>query len=154
MNITMIEADPLSEPIARMVRAHLDDMAPTAPEESRHGMGTSTLADEAISMFQVCVGETVVGMGAFKDLGHHVAELKSMRVSPEFRGQGIGRRLLDELIGCAQRQGFTLLCLETGTHEYFTAARRMYQAAGFTPCPPFGDYQLDENSVFYRLELA
>lgn len=154
MDIRMIEADPLSEPVQRMVRPHLADMAPTAPHESRHAMASNALADEAVSMFQVCVGEAVIGMGAFKDLGGQVAELKSMRVSPEFRGRGIGRRLLDELIITPGQRGFSLLCLETGTHEYFTAARAMYEAAGFTQCPPFGDYQLDENSVYYRLELA
>lgn len=154
MDIRMIEADPLSAPVQRMVRPHLADMAPTAPHESRHAMASNALADEAVSMFQVCVGEAVIGMGAFKDLGGQVAELKSMRVSPEFRGRGIGRRLLDELIITPGQRGFSLLCLETGTHEYFTATRAMYEAAGFTQCPPFGDYQLDENSVYYRLELA
>jgi len=140
MDIRMIEADPLSEPVQRMVRQHLADMAPTAPHESRHAMASNALADEAVSMFQVCVGETAIAMGAFKDRGENVAELKSMRVSPEFRGRGIGRRLLDELIITPGQRGFSLLCLETGTHEYFTAARAMYGAAGFTQCPPFGDY--------------
>lgn len=154
MDIRMIEADPLAESMQRMVQEHLADMAPTAPQESRHAMDASALAGEGVTLFQVCVGESIIGMGAFKDLGGQVAELKSMRVSPEFRGQGIGRRLLDGLIGAAARRGFTQLCLETGTHDYFTAARRMYQAAGFTPCPPFGGYQLDENSVYYRLQLA
>ncbi|MGZ2224083.1 GNAT family N-acetyltransferase [Glutamicibacter nicotianae] len=154
MNITMIEADPLSEPIARIVRAHLADMAPTAPEESRHALDASALVDPSVALFQVCVRESIIGMGGFKDLGDSVAELKSMRVSPEFRGRGLGRQLLDGLIDAATQRGFTLLCLETGTHDYFAAARRMYRSAGFTPCPPFGDYQLDGNSVYYRLQLA
>lgn len=154
MNITMIQADPLSEPIRHLVRAHLADMAPTAPEESRHALDTTGLVDPSVVLFQVCVGESIIGMGGFKDLGDSVAELKSMRVSPEFRGRGLGRRLLDGLIDAARQRGFTLLCLETGTHDYFAAARRMYQSAGFTLCPPFGDYQLDENSVYYRLALA
>jgi len=154
MNITMIQADLLSESMQRMVQEHLADMAPTAPEESRHALDATGLVDPSVTLFQVCVGESIIGMGGFKDLGGSVAELKSMRISPEFRGRGLGRRLLDELIGTAAQRGFTQLCLETGTHEYFTAARAMYQAAGFTPCPPFGGYQLDENSVYYRLQLA
>lgn len=154
MDIKMIEADLLAESMQRMVQEHLADMAPTAPEESRHAMDATGLADPCVSLFQMRAGESIIGMGGFKDLGDSVAELKSMRVSPEFRGRGLGRRLLDELIGTAAQRGFTQLCLETGTHEYFTAARRMYQAAGFTPCPPFGGYQLDENSVYYRLQLA
>ncbi|WP_440104052.1 GNAT family N-acetyltransferase [Glutamicibacter mishrai] len=154
MDIRMFEADPVAESMQRMVREHLADMAPTAPQESRHAMDASALAGEGVTLFQVCSGDTVIGMGAFKDLGGQVAELKSMRVSPEFRGRGIGRRLLDELINTAVQRGFSLLCLETGTHGYFTAARAMYEAAGFTQCPPFGDYQLDDNSVYYRRAIG
>ncbi|MGP9529723.1 GNAT family N-acetyltransferase [Glutamicibacter sp. AOP5-A2-18] len=154
MDIKVVEADPLDESIQAMVRQHLADMEPTAPTESRHALDSTKLGTENIFMFQVCVGETAIAMGAFKDLGEHVAELKSMRVSPEFRGRGIGRRLLDELISCAAQRGFTRLYLETGTHPYFTAARRMYQAAGFGLCPPFGDYQLDPNSVFYQRAIG
>ncbi|KUM30978.1 hypothetical protein AQ436_15725 [Arthrobacter sp. EpRS66] len=154
MDIKMIEADPLTESMQRMVQEHLADMAPTAPQESRHALDATGLVDPSVTLFQVCVGESLIGMGGFKDLGDSVAELKSMRVSPEFRGRGLGRRLLDGLIGAATQRGFALLFLETGTHDYFAAARRMYQSAGFIPCPPFGDYHPDENSVYYRLQLA
>jgi len=154
MDITVIEADPRSESMQSMVRAHLNDMAPTAPVESRHALDTGALVDPNVVMYQVCIGETAIGMGALKDLGSNLAELKSMRIAQEFRGRGLGRRLLDELIITAKQRGYTRLSLETGTHEFFTAARGMYEAAGFIRCAPFGDYQLDENSVYYRLELA
>jgi putative acetyltransferase len=32
--------------------------------------------------------------------------------------------------------------------EFFAPARRLYAAAGFVPCAPFGAYVEDPNSVF------
>jgi putative acetyltransferase len=45
------------------------------------------------------------------------------------------------------------LSLETGTWEYFRAARELYRRHGFVECPPFADYVLDPNSVFMSLDL-
>jgi putative acetyltransferase len=35
----------------------------------------------------------------------------------------------------------------------FVAARAMYAAAGFVPCPPFGDYRVSPNSACMTLRL-
>jgi putative acetyltransferase len=48
--------------------------------------------------------------------------------------QAILARLEDE----ARKRGYARVTLETG--DVLDAAMRLYQRAGFTPCPPFGDY--------------
>lgn len=43
--------------------------------------------------------------------------------------------------------------LETGSMDFFAPARRLYAAAGFAPCAPFGAYRADPNSVFMTRTL-
>jgi putative acetyltransferase len=90
----------------------------------------------------------LLGSAALKDLGEGHGEVKSMRTPRHLRGRGAGRALLTHLIEHAQARDFKRLSLETGPQEGFTPARRLYEAFGFSYCPPFADYTLDPYSVF------
>ncbi len=57
------------------------------------------------------------------------AKLRTLLVEPEARGHGIGGRLVDAVIEHARRQGHEELVL--WTNDILTAARRIYQRAGF-----------------------
>ncbi len=96
----------------------------------------------------------IIGMGAFKRLDASHAEIKSMHVLAEYRGQGLSRMMLDHLVKSAADAGFTRLSLETGSQAMFEPARRLYARAGFAECPPFADYVLDPMSVFMTRTLA
>ncbi len=37
---------------------------------------------------------------------------------------------------------------------FFEAARSLYTSFGFVPCPPFGSYKEDPNSVFMTIQLT
>jgi GNAT superfamily N-acetyltransferase len=65
-------------------------------------------------------------------------ELKRMWVDPAARGARLGAALLDALETAAVAQGISELRLETG--RYLEGAMRLYEAAGFTECAPWGDY--------------
>ena len=52
-----------------------------------------------------------------------------MYFRPAIRGQGLGRRLLDDLIAEARRRRFERIELETASN--LTAAIALYQRAGF-----------------------
>ena len=67
--------------------------------------------------------------------------------------RGVGSAVLAHVLGVAAERGLRTVHLETGTQDYFAAARRLYERAGFVECPPFADYVLDPHSVFYRLDL-
>jgi ribosomal protein S18 acetylase RimI-like enzyme len=58
------------------------------------------------------------------------ASLEELYVAPARRGEGIGRALLEAVMEAAREEGATHIDL--GTSEDDTAARALYESAGFT----------------------
>ena len=67
---------------------------------------------------------------AAADEGAGTAQLRMLYVEPAFRGQGIGRRLVQEAVRFAREAGYQRVIL--WTQDCLVGARHIYQQAGFT----------------------
>jgi DNA-binding MarR family transcriptional regulator/GNAT superfamily N-acetyltransferase len=73
-------------------------------------------------------GENVGSIMLAKD-SEDIARIRLLLLDPKARGLGIGTRLVDECIRFARRAGYKKITL--WTHSVLTAARHIYQKAGF-----------------------
>jgi len=77
--------------------------------------------------------------------------MKRMFVRAEFRGIGLGRRLLNALEEVACHRSIRRISLETGIKQL--EAIGLYRTSGYQDCPPFGDYKSDPLSLFMTKSL-
>ena len=145
---------PARPDVRRLLDEHLADMFATSPAESVHALDHGALAGPDITFWTARDdGGVLLGCGALKDLGTDEGEIKSMRTARPARGRGIAALILGRILDEAGQRGYHRLLLETGSQEFFAPARRLYARHGFVPCPPFGGYQPDPNSVFMARSL-
>lgn len=76
-------------------------------------------------------GGRIIGCGGLLPAGHGDVELRKMYLLPEFRGRGIGKRLLEELIAAARAAGHRRVVLDTAS--VLTEAIGLYRKRGFRP---------------------
>jgi GNAT superfamily N-acetyltransferase len=83
------------------------------------------------------IDDEPVGCGGLKKLDGHGAYLKRMWVSPQRRGLGLGKALLEGLEMKARLMGYDTVCLET--HKSLIEAQRLYSSCGYVEVEPFND---------------
>lgn len=139
---------------ADFLRAHLRDLAPTAPPESRHALDLDGLRAAGVRVWIARVQGRIVGTVAIAPVETGHVELKSMRTDPGWRGRGIASSLLMHAMVEARRAGASRMSLETGSMDFFEPARLLYARHGFAVTAPFGRYRPDPNSVFMSRRIS
>jgi putative acetyltransferase len=76
----------------------------------------------------------IIGCAGLDPAGDGRCELRKMYLDANFRGQGLGRLLLEHALHQAQRFGFRRIELETAS--VLSAARSLYESYGFRSFQP------------------
>lgn len=145
--------DPRAPDVRALLDRHMTAMLATTPPEHAFALDVDGLLDPAVTFFSFRADGELLGVGALKQLDPEHAEIKSMHTTVAARGRGVGRAMLNHLLGVARSRSYRRVSLETGTMAEFAAARALYTSAGFTACGPFADYQPSEDNCFMTLEL-
>lgn len=102
-------------------------------EQTIDKVGTFVVARDA---------DELVAMGAFRQLGNGIAEMKRMYVRPSHRGRRLGESLLRRLMEEAKRAGAQTLYLDSA--PFMTAAHKLYRAHGFVDRAPYTETEVPE----------
>lgn len=153
MSIKIQRANLDTPEFADLIDTHAELMLSLSPPGSCHFLPMDGLRTPDVTVWEMRDQDTLVGCGALQELSATHGELKSMHTLSDRRGAGLGRKMLDFILGEARRRGYSRLSLETGSMEGFKPSRTLYQSCGFDVCPPFGDYVEDKHSVFMSLAL-
>jgi len=81
------------------------------------------------------------------------AEIVNVAVAPELRQNGIGRQMVSYVIGEEKKSGTRIFILEVRCSN--TAARRLYEKAGFVCCGTRRDFyeRPAEDAIVMRLDV-
>jgi putative acetyltransferase len=149
----IIPADLSDQRVIDLLRFHLTTSRAHTALGSAHALDLEGLQSPDIKFWTAWDGETLVAMGALKQLSEDHGEVKSMRTAQAAQRKGMGSAMLRHIISVARSRGISRLSLETGSWDYFRPAVAFYRSHGFVECPPFADYVLDPNSIFMTLDL-
>jgi len=154
MTLAIAEETPLQDDVRRLVAELNDYMIPLTPREFQFQLTVEQMAEPAVTLFVARdAGGRAVGMGALKEHGDGLGEVKRMYTLPEVRGERVGSRLLQRIEQLARDRGLSLLVLETGEAPGFEPAWRVYERGGFSVCGAVLDYPDSGWSRFYEKKL-
>lgn len=151
--MTIREDDLSSEAVRALVALHLAGMNANTPPGHVFALDLSGLTAPNVTFWSAWDGEAVAGMGALKDLGDGMGEVKSMRTHPDHLRKGVAAALLEEIIGSARSRGYRRLSLETGIGPAFDPALALYRRRGFVDGEPFADYVRSDYNQMLHLAL-
>jgi putative acetyltransferase len=150
-SVTISAERPDQPDVVRLLEARDAFSAALYPAESNHTLDLAELLRPEVSFFVARRDDAAVGCGALVCGGDQAGEVKSMFVDEAARGTGAGLALLERIEAEARAAGLPVLRLETGVDS--TAARRLYEQAGYRYVEPFAPYRADPFSVFMEKPL-
>jgi putative acetyltransferase len=149
-----LRQDNLSGAVTRdLLRLHLEGMHAHSPPGTNYALDLAGLTSPDVTVWAAWHGPRIAGIGALKALDRQTGELKSMRTHPDFVRRGVGRVILEHIIGGARARGMVRLSLETGSGPYFEPALALYRRRGFIDGPAFADYRPSAFNQFLHLDL-
>ena len=153
MDWTFTTGDLDADDVQALLALHFGDMRALSPPDACNVLAEDGLRDPAITFWSLRENGVLLAVGALKALDPGHGEIKSMRTTPEARGRGAGKMMLERIVAEARRRGYARLSLETGSTEPFLPALKLYERYGFVRCAPFGGYNDTPFTRFLTVEL-
>jgi putative acetyltransferase len=122
------------------------------PAEGRHPVDPEFLGAPRVRFVVARLSGKAIGCVALVLAEDGTAELRTMIVLPEFRGQGAGSRLLRKAEDIAASEAVETIRLETGPHNL--EAISLYRRNGYCERGPFGSYEAGPHSAFMEKQLV
>lgn len=94
--------------------------------------------------------DKLAGCVALRKLDEDRCELKRVFVRPEYRGNNIGRKMIDQVIDDAKEIGYSKMVLDT--LPFLKAALHIYKTYGFYEIDSYL-YSPMSNSIYLQLDL-
>ena len=140
--------------VLELLNKHFIELISVSPEGSAHVLDIEGLNDQNIKFWSLWEGNLLMGCGALKFLNKEHGEFKSIRVEDRFRKKDNGIKILKHLIFEAKKLNIKRISVETGTGDFFTPARKLFNKCGFKLCKPFAHYKEDPNSCYMSMLIS
>ena len=95
--------------------------------------------------------DQLAGCVAMRKLGAGVCEIKRLFLRPAYRGKGLGKLLVESIIGEARKLGYTHMRLDTLPGR-MDPAIALYRSIGFVEIEPYYEHPV-EGAKFMELNL-
>ena len=140
--------------VLELLNKHFIELRSVSPEGSAHVLDIEGLNDQNIKFWSLWEGNLLMGCGALKFLNKEHGEFKSIRVEDRFRKKDNGIKILKHLIFEAKKLNIKRISVETGTADFFTPARKLFNKCGFKLCKPFAHYKEDPDSCYMSMRIS
>lgn len=121
---------------------------PAATDADLHNIHDSYLAGGGAFRILECDGHIAGSYGLYPTT-RHSCELRKMYLLPDFKGRGLGKKMMDDALRMAQALGFAEMTLETNSR--LKEALGLYRKYGFTEFAP--DHLSDRCDLAMRRTL-
>ena len=140
--------------VLELLNKHFIELRSVSPEGSAHVLNIEGLKDQNIKFWSLWEDNLLMGCGALKFLNKEHGEFKSIRVEDRFRKKDNGIKILKHLIFEAKKLNIKRISVETGTGDFFTPARKLFNKCGFKLCKPFAHYKEDPDSCYMSMRIS
>jgi putative acetyltransferase len=139
--------------VARMFREYADGLGFPLDFQGFHHEVASLPGEYAPprgSLILAFVGSHPAGCVGVRPIDPVTAEMKRLFVRNEFRGEGVGRQLVDRVLADARRIGYQRMRLDTVPE--MTEAIRLYRRRGFVEIAPYR-YNPIPGALYFEIDL-
>ncbi len=153
MKISIETIDPLHEDAIFLLHEAAREIRPlyNSGQDPNISLPTNDPLSARSTYLIARVDEKAIGCAALRPLDEVTAELRRMYVLPSFRGQGIARKLIEEIEQAAIKFNYATIRLETGNRQ--PQAIALYEACGYRRIEAFGPYVGDPTSICFEKQL-